>query len=254
VQRQMQHFRERHRITKELVIAKIITKAKVIFNSKTKEIKETAGSDDVEVTLGVDSTHQGDIDGLRQGTIFDPDWDIQAFFDRVEDRAIETNKPVPTDVWINAANRHLITQNTSFQLWAAKNGVDSARALRGEIVEGVFGKTWHFITGGYKASTGVDTHLMPKDLLLLTSATSSGWLKASKGAVMVPTNSSGVITDVEAAIRSEQMVYGEHAYASAELKGGRARYNAYAGDCFGLNFIEPGAIWQVTMPPDSSSG
>lgn len=252
VGRQMQHFRERHRITKELVNSKIMTKGSVIYNAKTKEVKSTAGADDVTVTLGIDASHQGDLGGLRQGTLFDDSWDIQAFFDRVDNQAILTNKPVPTDVWLNAVNRNYVLRNSSYQLWAAKNGRDSEQALRGEVVDNVFGKTWHWLTGGYESSPGVNTHYMPTDLMLLTAPLNTGWLKASSGAVLVPTNT-GIVTDVEAALRAEQLVYGAHAYACAEMKGGRVRYNGYAGDCFGLNFIEPGAIWQCTLPEESSS-
>ena len=253
VQRQMQHFRERHLITKEVVLSKIITKGKVVFNNKTKVIEEAAaGGDDTVIDLGVAASHQGDLNGLRQGTLFDPDWDILAFFRRVRTQALAENVPTPTDVWLSAANLEYLLNNTQYQLWAAKNGRDSEQALRGEVVEGVFGKRWHFIEGGYQDAGGTIRNYMPDDMMILTPPVNTGWLKASRGGVLVPTNT-GLVTDVEAALRAEQWVYGEHAYACVELKEGRTRYNAYAGDCFGLNFIEPGAIWQMDLPEVSSS-
>lgn len=252
VGRQLRHFKQRQRITKELALSKIMVESELIFDPRTMIIKETADSDDITLDFGVAASHQGDAGGLRQGGLNDPDWDIQAFFDRIDNAQLVANKPPITDVWINPVNRHLLLKNTTYQLWAAKNGQSSDRALRGEVVEGVFGKNWHFVMGGYQDSAGTNRHYLPADRMLLTAPLNTGWYHASKGAVMVPT-SLGLHSDVEAALRAQAKVYGEHAFAAVEQKGGRLRINGYAGDVFGLNFPEPDGIYQITIPPASSS-
>lgn len=253
VGRQMRHFKKRQIITRELILSKIITTGQVIFDPKTKIIKDSATGDDITITMGVASGHQGDLGGLVTLPMRDTDFDWQEFFDNVDAEAEENNLPIPTDVWVRTTNKNMIRNNAKFQLWAAKNGRDSEQVLRGEMVEDLFGKKWHWLSGGYQNSAGSNVPYMPSDKLVLTAPLNSGWYVASKGLVRVPTQA-GLITDVESAMRAEQEVYGEHAFATAEIKGGRVRYNGYAGDCFGFNFSEPGAVWQATIEDASSSG
>ncbi len=110
----------------------------------------------------------------------------------------------------------------------------------------MWGKTWHFVSGYYTAADGSNKPLIPttgQGSLVFTPPANQPWLKATKGATVLP-KTLDLLDTADAGLAQLSLAFGPFMYA--KLKDDPVELLAYIGDKWGLNFNEPDAIWQGT--------
>ena len=242
IQRVMDKFSERQRRFKELVIAKALATGAVHLNAQG-QVLETAVGAAMSAGFDVASTHQGNLDGLLSDLFSDPAADIPAMLEALDDAAESENVPPPTDVWVNKLALASLRNNAKFQTWAQYNESATGQVLRGGMIEGLWGKTWHFIGTKYRAVDGSMQPFLPVTTAVFTPPPGEPWMKASSGSTVLP-RSIGVMPDIDAALGNLDVVYGPFSYA--KLLDDPVRVMGYLGDKFGFHFAEPNAVWQAT--------
>ena len=243
VNRIARKFANRQRQFKEVAIAKILTTGK-LYMDPAGRILESAGGASVAADFEVAASHQGDLAGLIPSLFSDPGTDIPEVIESIDDAAAQAHVPVPTDVWVNKVNLQHLRNNNAFKFWAANNAA-AATVLQGGAIEGLWGKTWHFISGYYTAADGTSQPLIPitgTGSAVFTPPPGNPWLKCSVGATVLP-RSINVVADFDAALSNLSTAYGQFMYA--KLLDDPVRLVGYMGDKFGFNFNEPAAIWQA---------
>ena len=196
-------------------------------------------------TLDVGARHQGNLDVLLATPFSDPNTDIPAFLESIDDAAASANVPPPTDIWINKLNLQHLRNSNSFKVWARNNQQAAALVLQGHLTENLWGRTWHFLGTKYQAADGSMKPYIPltgQGSLVLTPPPGEAWVKASQGSSLVP-RSLNIGSDVDEILNNFDVVYGPFAYA--KLLDDPVRLLGYIGDKFGFNFNEPNAIWQA---------
>lgn len=245
VTRVMNKFVNRQRRFKELVLAKILTQGAVYMNAAGVILESSSGAES-SATFEVDATHQGNLDGLLTGLFNVAGTDIPSILESIDDAAATANVPPPTDVWINKLNLQSLRNNNAFKLWAKYNNVATDQVLKGSMIEGLWGRNWHFIGTKYQGADGSMKPYIPltgQGSLVLTPPPGEAWVKTSQGSSLVPKNLN-VGQNVDEILNNFDVVYGPFAYA--KLLDDPVRLLGYIGDKFGFNFNEPNAIWQAT--------
>ncbi|CAB4177853.1 Major capsid protein GpE [uncultured Caudovirales phage] len=243
--RQTARFRQRHALLKELLIARALTTGSVIYDRSTGNIVDTASGTTETIDLGVAAAHKGNLGGQVSVTLANVAFDLIGLLDYIDSTAIVENSEPITDVHCDISMKALIYKNTQFQAWAAKGNRDSESVLRGQFVEGLFGKNWHFYGASYTDSTGTKKKYIPSTVMAFTPpAESRTWYDPAEGSSLVPTSveAKGSIED---AVNSLAEVYGPHSYSQATLNP--VRVDHYAGDCFGWNYKAPQSVFMPTV-------
>lgn len=240
---QTQKFGKRHVIGKQLALAKTIVDGEVIV-SPTGEIKESSEAGDVTLTFGVSASHQGNCGGLLALPWDNPAAKIWNQFEAFDQQARRENVPPPKLVLANSNVKEHIRENTEFL--ALRNNSEEAvdAALRGEDVEGLFGRTWKFIDTMYKGADGEYHYLIPDGKAVFLPAVNNGWLRLLEGLEQVPTRIE-LARNIDELLASLQDVYGPFAYAAIQHNPVLAKL--FMGDNYGWVFAEPNAIWQVDI-------
>jgi len=245
IERQTGHFRQRHATLKELIICKVLTAGTVYWNRTTGVVAETSGTDVEDIAFGVPAANQTNLSGTIDTNITSASFDFWELFAYMDATSAANNSAPVTDIWISDTNKRYIRENTQFQKWAAQAGVDAQAVLRGNMVEGMFGKNWHFVGQRYTNNAGSSTQYIPDSKLIATPSPSDrSWFEAANGSTLVPT-SMEVKGSVQEALNSVVEVYGPFSYAA--LKHDPITVTQYAGDCFGFNLVDPSAIYQCTV-------
>lgn len=242
--RQQSKFAERHRIQKEVVVSKILTTGQVFVNDAGEVLQSSSGAV-ITADFGVADGHKNQLNHDGSGDLISASWgtagtDIQKHINDVDDAAEAANVPPPVDFWCHTAMKDTLRGNTDFQTWAAASAKDSEHIIRGGVIEGLFGKTWHFYGGKYEDDTGTTRDYIPTDVVIMTPAPSDPWLKVTEGSVLVPT-SVGIMDSWEAALAASQEMTGDFSYA--KLKDDPWALFLYMGTTFGFHFSDPNAIW-----------
>lgn len=238
-------FAARHRLLKELIIAKSLATG-VVYADANGKVLETSSGADIAADLGVPANNQGNLNGLITALFSAEDTDIPSILESIVDQANQNQVPVPTDIWVHQINLKYLRNNDYFADWAVENPDYSARVLRGEALTDLWGFNWHFLTGYYTASDGTQKPIIPKTKAILTPPPGDSWKTAVNGPTIVPTQF-GPASDAESALDLTELVYGEYAFASVEPNP--TRVTGFMGDNFGFGFAEPGAVWQATAFP-----
>ena len=245
VRRQLSKFAFRHVIQKEVVISKIITDGIVYYDVATGVIKEASGdSDSIPIDFGVSANHKGTLNGLVSGYISTASFELHELIEDIKEQAEAENVSSPTEIWCHSSMKQYIRALTEFQTYATASFNVSEQLLRGEYVENLFGMNWHFLSGRYQDSAGNNIPTMDPKKLIFTPPVNEGWVQASNGKILVPTTLN-LYDDAMAALAGVSEQYGEYAYAT--VSHNPVGIEAYAGDCYGLNFTQPNAIWQATV-------
>lgn len=245
ITRQTLHFKQRHTVLKQVVLSKILTAGTVYWNRQTGVVAESSDTANEAITFGVPAANQTNLGGEITMNITNTSFDFWGLFAYVDDTSASNNSAPVTDVWVHASHKEAIRNNLQFQKWAALAGQDAQAVLRGDMIEGMFGKNWHFVGQKYTNASGSMANLIPTSKLVLTpSPTDKSWYEAANGSTLVPTNlgMGGSATDVLSQI---QEVYGPFSYA--KVRDNPVSIEQFAGDCFGLNFVDPNAIYQCTV-------
>lgn len=243
VNRVARKFANRQRQFKEVVLSKILTTGKLYMDPAGRILENSTGAA-VSADFEVASSHQGDLGGLISGLFSVPGTDIPAIIEDIDDAAAQAHVPIPTNVWVNKLNLQHLRNNNAFKFWAQHNPGATDQVLRGGIIEGLWGKTWHFVSGYYTAADGSNKPLIPttgQGSAVFTPPANNPWLKCSVGATVLP-KSINVSADIDEALSNLSLAYGSFMYA--KLLDDPVRLVGYMGDKFGFNFNEPGAIWQ----------
>jgi len=244
VTRVMNKFKNRHRLFKELVLAKVLTKG-VVYMDNAGTILESSSGATTTCEFEVAAGHKDSLGGLITGMFSTAGTDIAAIIESIDDAAASANVPPPTDIWINKLNLESLRNNDYFADWATHNEAASTQVLRGGMIENLWGKTWHFVGTKYQSSDGTMKPYIPltgSGSAVFTPPPGGDWVKASNGLTCVP-KSIEIKKSVDEVIGQIDTVYGEFMYA--KLIDDPVKMIAYMGDKFGFNFNEPDAIWQA---------
>lgn len=238
-------FAARHRLAKELIIAKAISDGVVYINAKGQILESSSGAE-ITADMEVPANNQGTANGLNAALWSVAGTDIQSVLEDIMAQSASNIVPLPTDIWLNAANIKYLRNNDYFVEWAAKNPEYSAKILRGEAIMDLFGFTWHFVREYYTAADGSRKPLVPTTKAILTPPPGDTWKAAVNGPTVIPSEV-GVTASIEEAINRENIVHGPFSYA--KIVDNPVRICNFAGDKFGFGFNEPGAVWQLTAFP-----
>lgn len=236
-------FSERHAIQKELIIAKIMTTGVVYLDAAGNVLESSSGAA-LTANFDVESTHKTNLNGIISKLWSDPTAKILDMCDSIRDQAESENAEVPTDIWVHTLSKRHLRNNDQFIEWCVESGVNADTILRGDMIEGLGGFTWHFYGGKYKAADGTMTNYIPVTQGILTPPPAGGWLKKSQGLSLVPTDIN-IVADWQQALNSVATMYGKFSYA--KLKDDPLALYLYMGDKFGLNFADPSAVWMPTL-------
>ena len=245
IARQTRHFRQKHTNLKSLIISKILTAGVVYWDRITGYVEESSGTDNHAVDFGVPSANKTNLGGELTVNITNTAFDWWSLFAYMDLTSAQNNVTPVTDIWVNAIYKEDLRKNAQFIQWAASAFADAQTVLRGDMIDGLFGKRWHFVGQQYVDSGGTMRPYIPTSKLVATPPPGDkSWIEAANGSTLVPTTT-GVGGSIEEVLRSVQEVYGPYSYA--KVRDNPVSVEQYAGDCFGLNFTSPKAIYMPTV-------
>lgn len=240
---QLDSFRRRHDVQKELCMAKTLVKGEVVVDVNGN-IKESASTGDETYSFGVAATHQNQCD-----TLIDTSWDNAAAdpekqFENIKQRAREENAPEPDLVIANSKIKQRIRLMTRFLALTAASPMTSEKLLGGTWVENLFGMNWLFVDGMYENSSGTMTKYIPDDFCVLVPSNDTSWLRCLNGFELVPTDIN-VGPTLNDKVNSLAKVYGDYAYA--KVQDNPPGLDTFFGSHYGWVTAEPNAIWQADV-------
>lgn len=238
-------FAARHRLAKELVIAKALADG-VVYMNASGEILESSSGAEVTADFEIPANNQGTANGLNPDLWSEADTDIPSVLEAISEQAASDIVPRPTEAWVPYSALQYLRNNDTFIEWAAKNPEYSSKILRGEPILDLWGFNWHFVMDYYTAADGSRKPLVPATKAILTPPPGDSWRVAVNGPTVVP-SLDGITGSVEEAIGKQNIVHGPFSYA--KIEDNPVRISNFAGDKFGFGFNEPGAVWQLTAFP-----
>lgn len=238
-------FAARHRLTKELIIAKALADGVVYINGDGMVLESSSGAK-VTCDFEVPANNKGTANGLNPALWSVESTDIAAVLEAISEQAASDIVPRPTDIWLPYSAMAYLRNNDQFVEWASKNQDYTSKVLRGEAILDLWGFNWHFLMDYYTAADGTRKRLLPKTKAILTPPPGDGWKACVNGPTIVP-SVDGVAASIDEAIGRQNIVHGPFSYA--KLSDNPVRMSNFAGDKFGFGFNEPGAVWQLTAFP-----
>ena len=239
-------FAGRHRLIKEVIIAKALADGVVYFNAKGQILESSSGAE-ITADFEVPANNQGTANGLNPDLWSETDTDIPAVLEAISEQAASDIVPRPTEIWVPYSALQYLRNNDRFIEWAAKNPDYSSRILRGEPIIDLWGFNWHFVMDYYTSPVdGSRKPLVPATKAILTPPPGESWYAQVNGPTIVPAMD-GIAGSIEEAINRQNLVYGPFSYA--KLIDNPVRISNFAGDKFGFGFNEVGAVWQLTAFP-----
>ncbi len=243
----------RNQRTRNLWIAKGLTTGTIYLN-KTGDIIESSVGAVKTCSLQPNANQTGTAGGLvSTGSFSTLSTNIPVVLASIRNQAAANGKPIPTDIWLSAANIGYITSNQYFQNWAQYSGAYAQQVLQGMPSEpgkltidipNLWGYNWHFVSAYYQDVNGTNRPYIPATgagSFIMTPPPGGDWAKATEGLTLVP-SSIGVYSDVDAALAAAREEYGMYSYA--KLTDDPLILWAYMGDLFGWNLMEPDAVWR----------
>lgn len=243
VNRIFDDFGERHNIYRELVIARTLTEGLIYANAAGQILENSTGAA-VTIDFGIDSSHKGNLGGIIDVQWSDPTADIAHHIEAIKDAAEAANAEQPTDIWLHTIRKRDLRNNAKFVQWASFNQKVTDVVLQGDIIEGLWGMTWHFYGGKYRGVDGAMHDYIPQTGGFLAPPADRPWVRPVQGKTLVPMDLN-VVSDWRKALDSAEEMYGRFAYA--KLTDDPMALWLYMGDKFGLYFADPNAIWMPTL-------
>lgn len=236
------NFARRHRIQKELALAKTLAVG-TVYRDGDGLIREGSGTGIQGFTFGIDASHQGNLGGIITA------WSTESAsiwtqFENIDAEAMESNVPIPDLVICNSTAKPKIRANNEFEALVAASPTIATQMASGQMVENLFGKTWLFLDHTYKSYDGTYKKYIPDGKAVLVPSTNNGWLRPMQGKTHVPTRLD-VARSLDEMINSLQPVYGQFAYAS--VNHNPVQVELFTGDTYGWVLAEPNAIWQADI-------
>lgn len=243
IKRQLDHFHTRQMLSREVALAKILTKGVVYLNAAGQVLESSSGAT-VTADFNVPADHKDQCGGLIAATWATAGTDIQDQFDNIDIQCEKDGVPKPRHVWANSTVKDYLRANTDFRAWASASASISENVAGGSILEGLFGKTWHFYDGTYKNAAGTETMLIPDDQVIMTPDPTESVFKATAGSSLYPT-STGVGATLEDRIASLNKVYGPYSYS--KLEDDPIQLFLYMGDKWGFHMADTNAVYMPTI-------
>lgn len=249
IQRQ---FRTRHDLFREVCFSLIMSMGRVNLDANGNPLSPTvhattgALTDHADTVIsadfGVDNTHRGDLNSLISGQWSDASTKILDDIVALDDAAEAAGVPEIKHIWTHKINKKHLVNNTQVKEWAQSHDTTAGSVLRGDVIEDLWGKTWHFFGGKYQgpSDAGNDTDLLNNTLAIFTPEL-GGWLKAARGSELTPKRLS-LTPGAEGALDNLEKSYGRFSYA--KLEHDPVQVMMYMGENFGLNFADANAIYQ----------
>lgn len=236
-------FSERHRMLKELVIAKTLVDGTVSLDAQGRVLESTTGAQ-MTADFGIPANRRGNLGGIVSALWSATDTDIGKQIDIIRDSAAAANSEPPTEIWLNAIAKQYLRNNVQFQEWAKYSAVSADVVLRGDMIPNLWGLNWRFYSGKYRTASGTLADFIPATRAILTPAASRPWVRATQGSTLVP-KSVGVQATTDEALANTSKFYGPFSYA--KLIDDPMSLYLYMGDKFGLHFADPAAVWSPTV-------
>jgi hypothetical protein len=247
ITRQLEHYKTRHSLTKEVILAKILSKG-IVYLDPAGNVLESASGAEVVADFNVPASRKNQLNqgsgDLISASFATDGTDIQLVFDKIDIQAQKDGVPKPKNILCNSNFKVHLRTNTDFRTWASASASISEQTASGETIKGLFGKNWTFYDGTYQNASGVETLLIPDNQLIMYPDPTEPCFKSSNGSTLVP-RQIGVASSVEELIGSLDEVFGEFAYA--KMTDDPVQLFAYMGDKWGFNFADPRAIWMPTV-------
>lgn len=261
VERINEELQTRMRLTKEAIIASIITTGRVNLDSGGNVLTPSVNADSGAVTdanntvisadFGVANSHRGRLNDSSDGYLISQAelWSnsatkISRHLEALKYRASKRNVAKPTDIYVHSLAKNALRDNEEFRLWAVESNRAVEAVLRGEMIEDLWGFNWHFVGGTYQDASGTTRDLIPQTVAVIMPPPSQPWIRAYRGLELVPSQV-GVVSSVDEALNNLMEVFGEFQYAS--LEHNPARIDLFSGDNWSVNFADPDAIWMPTV-------
>lgn len=252
--RLMKKVAVRQKRFKERVIRDMLIKGTVYFGNNGDILESSSGAV-VTVNSDIPAGNQGNIGGIVDALWSVAGTNIFKQLDLIRDYAASLLVPIPTDIWMNAANFSYLRDNTGSNLLtylsrnADLNDMSIRRNQAGQAVETTLldanGFTWHFVLPYYQDKDGTARRTIP-----LTGAGSvvltppvGDWLARAKGRTLTPTSLEPV-SSVDGALANITYQDGEFFYAAMEHNP--LKLSVFTGDKFFFGFNQPGAVFQLT--------
>ena len=248
IRRQMEHFKARQMLTKEVALAKILSVGTVYLN-ENGDILESSSGAVVSADFNIAAGHKSQLDWDGGGDLITASWatdgtSIATHIETIKIAAQKQGVPTPKHIWCNSNMKTHLRSNTEFQTWASASANISEQTAAGETIQGLFGMTWHFYDGTYQNASGTETLLIPDNIAIFTPDPTDSVFRVTQGLTMVPSQI-GVTASIEEALGNLMEVYGEYAYA--KLTDDPIQLLAYMGDKWGFHLADPNAIWIGTV-------
>lgn len=249
---QLEEANIKHRIAREVIFSNLMTWNRVNLdadgNILTPTVNATSGAiTDASGTVisadaGVPNSHRGNLGGIISAQWSTAGTDIALQLDNLDRQAAIDGAPKVMDIFVNALHKSDLIANTKFNDMAKYANVNNlmTQALNNfdnDIVQ-VFGKRWHFISGTWVDSNGTTRDIMPENYALMLPD-AGPWLRAYRGRTLIPTAVG--VASAATPMSDATNVEGEFAYAYTQHNP--VRTSVFTGDCFGLAFANPNAVW-----------
>lgn len=243
ITRQMEHFKTRQLLSKEVALAKILTTGIVYLDAGGNVLESSSGAV-VTADFNVPADHKDQMGGLISAKWSTAGTDIQEQFDNIDIQAEKDGVPKPRHIWCNSKIKNYLRANTDFRAWASASAGISEQVAGGQIIEGLFGKTWHFYDATYENASGTETLLIPDDQLIMTPDPTEPVFKSTTGSSLIPSEV-GVGGTIEDRINAMMKVYGEYSYS--KLEDDPIQLFMYMGDKWGFHLADTNAVWMPTI-------
>lgn len=255
IQDQAEDFGDRHLIFRAVCMAKTFVDGEVSFN-QNGDILESSSGAHYTVDFGVPDSHRDQITGASDsfsGDIIANSWDeedssaetttyiadIEKQLTDLDEAAEEANIEKPTHIWAHPSIKNYLHKNSYVQKYLQASPREAEDRLRGGMIEDLFGKTWHFFGGTYKAVDGTQKPYIPKTKLVITPDVGP-WLRAANGSELI-TPYEGLTNGIMEAVNKLVEVYGDFAYA--KLIDNPTKLVLRMGTNFVYAFANPNAVW-----------
>jgi hypothetical protein len=243
IARVFDEFSERHRLLKELVIAKTLTMGVVHLDAAGRVLESSTGAT-MTCDFGVPASRRGNLSGAIAALWSDPAARIGDQIDAIRDQAEADGSEPPTEIWLHSSTKRHLRNNTQFSDWAKYHYVQSEVVLRGDMIPNLWGLNWRFFGGKYRSAEGTMVDFIPQTRAILTPPAGRPWMRAAHGSTLVP-KSISIAGDVQTALQETSKFHGPFSYA--RLVDDPLSVYLYMGDKFGLHFADPNAVWQPTV-------
>lgn len=250
VGQQVQDFATKHRILKQVYLAKTFLGGAVYFDGDG-EILESSSGAQITVQTGIPAINIGQIDkadfGTGSGDVIATAWDQAAakIMTQLEDLSEVTeyqNTEPLRHVWLHRSNKKWFRENTEMLAFYSAGQDRLDQELMGDTFE-IGEYTFHFYGGTYVAADGTTKPFIPKDKAIVTPEPGS-WLAQGVGMQLIPTTLD-IQSSVQDVISSWQEHWGDFAYALSTHNP--IGLEMYMGFHWLFGFRNPASVFVLTV-------